>query len=179
MTSRTPSPAASPPSGQKAHDAETRSTVSCNAHGNRIEKRKLIAHAGLRNYLDWPGVQQVVRIERTRTVNGKTTTEAAFAITSLSPDRASPERLLALDRGHWGIENRLHYVRDVTMGEDASRVRTGAAPRAFSFIRSLVLALIRNGCDTTATSIAARQRHLSWHPEEALNLVTTPPTDKN
>jgi len=85
----------------------------------------------LNGFLDFPHVGQVARIERhtEQVKSGKTRTEVVYLITSLSPEQASPQRLLALNRGHWEIENRLHWVRDVTFGEDHSQIRTGAGPR--------------------------------------------------
>jgi len=92
-------------------------------------------------HLDWPGAAQVARIERTRYIGDKVSTEVAYILTSLAAAKAGPERLLALSRGHWAIENRLHYVRDVSMDEDRCRVRAGA--RALAVLRNLVLHLIR------------------------------------
>jgi hypothetical protein len=91
--------------------------------------------------------------------------ELHYKITSLPPDQASATDLLQLSRGHWAIENQLHYVRDVTLGEDVSRVRTGAAPQAMAAIRNLVLAVLRL---TAATNLAAGLRHFSWYPDQAL-----------
>jgi hypothetical protein len=93
-------------------------------------------------HLEWPGAAQVARIERTRRVGGKESIEVAYVITSLPADVAGPERLLQLSRGHWGIENKLHWVRDVSMNEDRCRVRAGA--RALAAIRNLVLWVIRS-----------------------------------
>ena len=69
--------------------------------------------------------------------------ETAYLISSLDLQRHTPQEFLALNRGHWGIENKLHYVRDVTMGEDACRVRTGSAPQVLAGIRNSVIALAR------------------------------------
>ena len=93
-------------------------------------------------HLEWPGAAQVARIERTRETGGKVSTETVYLITSLTAAEAGPERLLELSRTHWAIENRLHYVRDVTFNEDRCRVRSGA--RALAAIRNLVLYLIRS-----------------------------------
>ncbi len=86
---------------------------------------------------------QVRRITRERIVGGKKTVETVYAITSLPPERAGPEQLLALSRAHWGIENRLHHVRDVTCREDQARAHTGNAPQILAAFRNTVLTLIR------------------------------------
>ncbi len=90
-------------------------------HG-RVERRRIRTTTRLTDYLDWPGLRQVCVVERTRQVRGVATTESVFYITSLSPQEASPTRLLRLIRGHWRIENQLHYVRDVS----AERMRAGS-----------------------------------------------------
>ena len=87
------------------------------------------ASTRLAEHLDWPGVAQVCRIERWRSISGKEEHEVAYAITSAPRDQADAATLLACNRGHWGIENRSHYVRDVTFGEDASQIEKGYAPQ--------------------------------------------------
>lgn len=84
---------------------------------------------------------QVCRIERIREVKGTVSHETIYAITSLDRDRTSPEALLALVREHWGIENRLHWRRDVLLDEDASRIRSGAVPQAMAMLRNTMLAI--------------------------------------
>ena len=97
-------------------------------HGDRWERRRLWASTALNDYLDWPGLGQVCCLERTRWRKGRETVERAYAITSLTPERADAALLLVIWREHWGIENRLHWVRDVVFGEDQSQVnRVGAA----------------------------------------------------
>ena len=91
----------------------------------------------------WSGVAQVCRLTRQRRRHGKQSTETVYAITSLTAAEATPARLLALARTHWGIENRLHYVRDVAWGEDQGRTRTGAAPQVLAALRNAALTLIR------------------------------------
>ena len=109
-------------------------------HG-RIEIRKIAVSAEVLPYLEWPAAAQVARIKRIREIGGKASTEIAYIVTSLTAADAGPERLLDLSRTHWAIENRLHYVRDVSFNEDRCRVRSGA--RALAAIRNLVLYLIR------------------------------------
>lgn len=86
---------------------------------------------------------QVCRISRERIVRGKKTSEAVYAITSLTAERANPEQLLALSRAHRGIENRLHYVRDVSCREDQARTRAGHAPEVLAACRNTALTVIR------------------------------------
>jgi hypothetical protein len=121
----------------------------------------------------WPHVQQICRLERRRqVVRGgqaiKTEVEISYAITSMPPERADAKRVLHGLRGHWGIETKIHWVRDVTMDEDRCQVRTGAAPQAFAACRNLALTLLRRaGHD----NIAAAQRTYAGRPREAVQLV--------
>lgn len=84
---------------------------------------------------------QVCRLERTREINGKISHKTVYAITSLDRAHASPEALLALAREHWGIENRLHWRRDVLLHEDASRIRSETMPQAIAILRNTMLAI--------------------------------------
>ncbi len=93
-------------------------------------------------HLEWPGAAQVLRIERTREIKDRTSTEIAYYVTSLPLAEAGPDRLLAIARDHWSIENKLHWRRDVSMNEDRCRVRSGARPLVS--IRNLALALLKN-----------------------------------
>jgi hypothetical protein len=89
------------------------------------------------------------------------------AITSLSPERADAARLLELSRAHWDIENRLHWVRDVSLGEDACRVRTGAAPQVLAACRNAVLTLVRR----LGLRVIEGREHFQEHRRAALDLV--------
>lgn len=102
-------------------------------------------------------------------MNGAQTTESVFYITSLPPTEASATRLLRLIRQHWRIENQLHYVRDVSAGEDACRVRTANAPEILAGMRNATLTILRNSGET---NIAAAFRRLAAVPQEAVKLVT-------
>lgn len=149
------------------------------AHG-RLERRELWAladpiRAGQAGELGtrgdaWPRVRQFWRLVRRRvdTRTGVITEEVAFGVSSLPPERADADRLLRLIRGYWAIENRLHYVRDVAMGEDASQVRSGAAPQAVAGLRNLGLALLRR---SGADNIAERLRTFAGRPAAAVALV--------
>ena len=141
------------------------------SHGDRVEVRRLWASAELVNYSDWPHLAQVCRTERIVHHKGKTRRELAYAVTSLSPQQAGPARLLELWRGHWGIENRVFWVRDVTMDEDRSQVRTGAAPQIMAGLRNLVISLFRIGKEP---NIAAALRRCATKPRYPLSLVGAP-----
>jgi predicted transposase YbfD/YdcC len=141
-------------------------------HRGRTELRSIQVSCGMNGYLaaTWPLVSQVARLTRTVTVRktGKTTQEVVYLITDLTPIQASPRRLLDLARGHWSIENGLHYVRDVSFGEDRSRLRSGSAPQIMAALRNLTITLIhRSG----SSLIAASRRHFASHPREAFSLL--------
>jgi predicted transposase YbfD/YdcC len=148
--------------------------VEYGKHGGRVEIRQLWASTALNDYLDWPYVRQVCCVERSVTLRGVTQQETSYAITSLSPKKANARRSLGIWRGHWGIENRLHYVRDVSMKEDASQVRTSSAPQVMAVLRNVVLDLLRGA---GATNIAAALRHYSWNIPEALGLLGLVPLE--
>jgi predicted transposase YbfD/YdcC len=159
---------ADPPPGERVGRA-----VSRGRHGDRAEERTLRASTALTGYLDWPRLGQVCMVERVVTRRGVTTRERAYAVTSLPPARASPRRLLALWRGPWGIENRLHWVRDVTFGEDRCQARTGSGPQVLAALRNTAIGALRRAGHE---NIAAALRRLAGHPEEALALLgLTPP----
>ena len=142
-----------------------------NRHGGRWERRWLRPATAWQGSRNWPGIQQVCGLERTRSFRGETTVEWAYAITRLTPDQAGPQRLLQLWRGPWGIENRGPWVRDVTLGEDRSAVRSGAAPQVMAALRNLVLGLLRLAGQR---NIAAALRHYGWHSAAALQLLGFP-----
>lgn len=119
----------------------------------------------------WPGLAQGIEITRERTVKGKTTVEVEYAMTSLKPEEANAQRLSELVREHWGIENRLHHIRDVTFGEDGCRVRKGSAPQVLAAVRNALIHLLATG---DAPSQAAAIRRFNAHPEEALALLDFP-----
>ena len=151
-----------PPEGEVFATAEVR-----DRHGDRREVRRIWTSTALRGYLDWPGAEQVCKVERVSERKGKETRQVRYAVTSLD-ERVGPEHLLRHLRGHWGIENRLHYVRDVTFGEDASLVRKGAAPEVMAALRNVVLAILRRA---GWENIAAALRHNGWQQHTALKLL--------
>jgi len=110
----------------------------------------------------------VAELTRTVTKQGVTCTEVVYLITDLSPQQASPLHLLTLVRGHWGIENRSHYVRDDSFGEDRSRLRSGHAPQVLAALRNVAITLLhRSG----TAQISSARRSLAYHPEQALALL--------
>jgi len=113
-----------------------------NGHG-RQEQRTLTASTDLTGYSDWPHLAQVFRLERHRrtAATGKPEQEVVYGLTSLSAERASAATLLRLTRAHWGIENGLHYRRDVTFHEDATRLTQGHAGHVMAALNNLVIGL--------------------------------------
>lgn len=111
-----------------------------------------------------------MRIERSseNLTSGKIRHEVVFGITSLAPELASPQRLLELNRGHWSIENSLHYVRDVTFAEDLSQIRTKTAPHVMASLRNLVISILRIN---NHANIAQALRHYAANPDLSLALI--------
>lgn len=139
-------------------------------HG-REEHRRLCASTELNDYLDWPHVAQVCTVERTWHDGKGTHTAARYLVTSLPPTVANAARLLTLTRGHWGIENGLHYVKDVTLQEDRSTLHVGAGPMVMAMLRDTAVSVLHRAGIRT---IAARLRYHSTHPEAALALLGIP-----
>jgi hypothetical protein len=137
-------------------------------HGDRQEERTLRVSTLLNDYLDWPHVAQVCTIERVVTRHGRTTCETGYAITSLRPDQADAARLAVIWRGHWGIENRLHWVRDVTFDEDRSQIRTGHAPQVVAALRNTAIGILRRAGHT---NIAAALRTYAAKPLDIVALA--------
>jgi predicted transposase YbfD/YdcC len=147
----------------------SRTVTSSRGHG-RTEERQL--HVTDATGITFPGAAQVFRVIRyTGGLDGqRTTKEVVHGITNLSADQADPAALATLVRNHWSIENSIHWVRDVTFGEDASRARTGTAPATLATIRNIVTTAIRR---SGATSIAAARRAATLNPKAAIQLFTT------
>jgi predicted transposase YbfD/YdcC len=113
-------------------------------HG-RIETRRIWCSVALNEYLDFPHVGQVFLIEREVVYkkSGKITHEIALGVTSRTPEQANPERILKVNRGHWTIENRCHYVIDWNFDEDRSRIRTGHGPENITRLRRFAVGVIQ------------------------------------
>lgn len=136
-------------------------------HG-RIEERHLEASDALNDYLDWPGLAQVIWRRCSRTVAGRTSVENHYYITSLPPEQAGPERLLALCRGHWQIENNVNRAQDVVFREDASTLRRGTAPEAMSVLRDAILHLLHQ---RAGFLLSDKRRHFQSRPAQALRAL--------
>lgn len=139
------------------------------AHG-RLEIRRIWTSTALNAYLNFPYAAQVFRIERQRTElkTDKTQLDIVYGITALAPQQANPERLLHLNRHHWSIENRSHYVRDVTFDEDRSQVRTRNGPSVMATLRNFAISLLRL---LGVTSIPSQLRAYARKPHLALGLL--------
>lgn len=143
-------------------------------HG-RIEKRTILVSTELNEYLDWPHVAQVFRIERDiwyEKHKGRTR-QVVYGLTSLTPQAASPERLLSLVRQYWRIESDLHYRRDVTLHEDATRLTVGDAGHIMAILNNLVIGLSRRH---GFHNLAKARRLFNALPAQALDLILTAET---
>jgi len=141
-------------------------------HG-RLEKRTIQTSSMLNEYLDWPGVGQVYRLERKfdwvrQGKVFKTSCEIEYGITSLANTNASPAQVLRFRRGHWLIETGLHYRRDVTFREDATRMTIGAAGRILATVNNLVISLIKR---VGFSNAAKARRYYDGHIPEAFGLL--------
>lgn len=136
-------------------------------HG-RVEERRAVASSELAGYSRWPGLAQVVRVTRTWQQKGGTCQATHYLVTSLPPEEASVAQLLAFSRGHWRIENSLHYVKDVTLGEDKSLIHVGAGGAVMAALRSAAVRLLHRA---GIQRIAATLRANSQDPQQALRLL--------
>jgi predicted transposase YbfD/YdcC len=136
----------------------------------RLEERQITVSSLLKEYLDWPGLEQVFKLERhfTTLATGKVESEVQYGLTSLSAPEASPERLLGIVRSEWGIESGLHYRRDVTFQEDQTRMTDKRMGRVMSIINNLVISLLNcQGFDNHAHA----RRVFNASPAKAFALI--------
>ena len=138
-------------------------------HG-RLEVRSVWTSQELNGYLNFPYVRQVFCVHRqvSHIKKNRQSSETVYGVTSLPANQASPQRILELNRGHWSIENSLHWVRDVTFDEDRSQIRTGNAPRVYASLKNLVINILRI-CG--ATNIAKTLRWFSFKTHLAPTLI--------
>jgi predicted transposase YbfD/YdcC len=147
----------------KAYDKAER------GHG-RTERRTLKV-TSVAAGLAFPGAAQAIKIVRRRKVKGNWSRETCYAVTSLTLAQASYPQLAAIIRGHWGIEDRLHWVRDLDFDEDRSQIRTANGPRLMASLRNLVITILRLTGTTTTTSIAAALRYHARRPSRPLQTI--------
>lgn len=135
-------------------------------------ERRVVKVVTVATGIVFPHARQAIQITRkTRRLNSKKwRTEVVYAVTSLAFEQAAAAEIAAWIRGHWTIENRLHWVRDVTYDEDRSQVRTGTGPRAMASLRNLAVSILRIA---GVTNIAQATRHHAWDPLRPLNLLLT------
>jgi predicted transposase YbfD/YdcC len=145
-------------------------TQTDKGHG-RIEKRTLTSSSLLKDYLDWPQVAQVFKLERQvwDLEMKPIRSEVVYGLTSLSAAQAGPARLLALTRAYWGIENGLHYRRDVTLREDATRMRNPRAAQVWASLNNLLVGMLAR---LPFANLSQARRFFDAQPALALNLLT-------
>lgn len=139
------------------------------AHG-RLETRTLWASADVSAYLDWPAAEQALCLERRviRLSTGEISTQTAYGITSLASDQLDLSKVLERWRGHWGIENRDHWVRDVILGEDASRVHRVALPHVMACLRNAVISFVRA---IGMPHVKDARRHFALNLDQAFSFI--------
>lgn len=160
-----------PPTPAQPGESVTSQTQD-KGHG-RLETRRLASTTALNDYLRWPDVAQVLRrtCRRRNLRTGRLETEVTYGLTSVPRELAGPTELEHFWRGHWTIENRVHYVRDETFGEDRCQLWTGTGPQALAAIRNAILSLLRfRGWN----NIAAATRNYANDPQRALRLLGAP-----
>jgi predicted transposase YbfD/YdcC len=153
---------------------DIRSTQTVEKSHGRLTTRRLTACSLLSESSDWPYLQQVFKIERCTVClrTGATQAETAYGVTSLTAVQASPARLLQVNRGHWGVENGLHYRRDVTLREDAGRTTALSLGHTMAALNNLVIGLtIGRGW----RNLAKARRYFDAHPDQALRLLFARP----
>lgn len=138
-------------------------------HG-RLEIRRIWVSSELNTFLNFPCISQVFCIEReiTQIKKEKTTTETIYGITSQSQQKASPEKILKQNRGHWSIENKIHWVLDVTFDEDRSQIRNLNGPMVMTCLRRFTLSFLRIH---KKVNIAKTFRKLWAKPHQAYNML--------
>jgi predicted transposase YbfD/YdcC len=165
-----PDPTPIPGQSYVPKDFETVQTVN-KGHG-RLEQRILTTSSQLQDFLDWPYLQQVFKLERkfTSLKTGKVQEQVVYGFTSLSRDEIAPPQLLSLIRSYWGIENGLHYRRDVTLHEDKTRMTKPNSGRVMACLNNLVLGLLIG--KLKFRYLPSARRYFAAFPSHALALIT-------
>jgi predicted transposase YbfD/YdcC len=138
-------------------------------HGRRETRTIKAVTVELPGGLGFPHAAQAVRVTRTRTIAGRTHRETAYLIITLPAAQAQPDQLAHWIRSHWHIENRLHWIRDMTLAEDLHRARTGTGPAVAAVLRNTAIGYHRN---RGHSNIARAIRRAARHPEELINDIT-------
>lgn len=156
--------------GQGCPPKDFRSATTTSKGHGRLEVRTLTTSSQLNDFLDWPFLQQVFKLERTITISKtqKTRQETLYGVTSLSTEQASPARLLEMLRSYWRIENGLHYPRDVTLHEDQTHFKKHSAAHNMAILNNLVLALI---AQSGFPFVPSARRFFAAFPDYALSLL--------
>jgi predicted transposase YbfD/YdcC len=159
-----------PGQGRVPKDFETVKQTS-KGHG-RLEERTLTVSSQLNDFLDWPYLQQVFQLERRFLFmkTGEIQEQVVYGITSLSREEITPRKLLDLIRSYWGIENGLHYRRDVTLREDRTRMTKNNAGRVMACLNNLVIGLVSS--KTQFAYLPSARRFFDAHPARAFTLLT-------
>ena len=144
-------------------------TTTTKGHG-RLEVRTLTTSSQLNEFLDWPFLQQVFKVERTVTISktNKTRQETIYGVTSLAAEQASPSHLLQMLRSYWRIENSLHYPRDVTLHEDQTRFKQPSAAHNMAIINNLLLSFLTQ---SAFPFVPSARRFFAAHPHRAFALL--------
>lgn len=165
----TPLPAL-PGTSEEPTDFTTAQQIDA-AHG-RVEERRITVSSWLQDYSNWPYLAQVFKLERTIWRAGKPTHEVRYGMTSLPATVADAKRLLAIARAEWGIENGLHYRRDVSLAEDASRLRRGTGPHVMAALNNAVVSIVLS---SGARNLAAVQRRFAFQFDRSLARLSCTP----
>ena len=165
-----PEPDPIPGMGRLPKDFETVKEVN-KGHG-RLEERTLIVSSQLKDFLNWPYLEQVFQLERRfiSTKTGEVEEQLVYGFTSLSREEISPKKLLKHTRSYWGIENGLHYRRDVTMREDRTRMTKGNTARVMAALNNLIIGLVLT--KTNYSYLPEARRFFDAFPNKAFSLIT-------
>jgi predicted transposase YbfD/YdcC len=165
-----PDPAPIPGMSYPPKDFETAQSVN-KAHG-RLETRTITVSSQLKDFLDWPYLEQVFKLERRfiSTKTGEIQEQVVYGCTSLPRENITPQKLLSLIRSYWGIENGLHYRRDVTLQEDHARITKSNAACVMACLNNLVIALLI--AKKKYRYLPSARRYCAAHPSQALALIT-------